>query len=164
MAEITLQKCLKLAIVTEQLGARFYERMAHKFADNRDVGQVFAQLSKDEVSHESYFKTLLDKAPPEASMPGDFETQMVLRATAISEFFRQDAFKKFEDIDTPQDALTKALSLEKSTLFYYMTLKETLGEQPQLDELIKAERGHVAALMKVILTNAQFRGLADTWE
>ncbi len=162
MESISLRKCLNLAVVTEQVGARFYDRMARRFADNPDVGPVFAQLSRDEAAHEAQFKILLEEAPEE-EVPGDFETRMVLRATAISEFFSQDAFRAFDNIESPRDALAKALSLEKSTLFYYLSLREAIGAQPQLDELIQAERGHVATLMKVILTGADFRGLADQW-
>ncbi len=162
METITLRKCLDLAVVTEQIGARFYDRMAKRFADNPEVGPVFAQLSRDEVAHEAQFKALVAKAPEE-ELPGDFESHMVLRATAISEFFRQDALKDLEQIDSPKDALLKALALEKSTLFYYLSLREAIGEHAELDELIKAEKGHVATLMKVIFTGAEFRGLADPW-
>ena len=162
MESISLRKCLNLAVVTEQVGAKFYDKMAKRFADNPEVGPVFAQLSKDEEAHEAQFKALLEKAPDE-ELGGDFETQMVLRATAISEFFRQDALKVFDNIETPRDALVKALALEKSTLFYYLSMRDALGAQPELDALIKAEKAHVAALMKVILSDAEFRGLADQW-
>ncbi len=162
MESITLRKCLSLAVVTEQVGAKFYDRMAKRFAGNPAVGSVFAQLSKDEEAHEAQFKALLEKAPEE-ELPGDFETQMVLRATAVSEFFRQDALKTFDDVQTPRDALLKALALEKSTLFYYLSLRDAIGAQAELDALIKAEKAHVAALMKVILSDAEFRGLADPW-
>ena len=163
MVELNLQKCLQLAVIVEQMGAKFYEKMARRFADSPEVGEVFAQLAKDENAHEEYFKTLAEAAREDEELNADFETQMVLRATVISEFFRQDVFKTFDDISTAQDALSKAVALEKSTLFYYMSLREVLGANEQLNDLIKAERSHLAILMKIVLTNAKFRGLADQW-
>ncbi len=162
MESMSVRKCLNLAVVTEQVGARFYDRMAKQFADNPQVGPVFAQLARDEQAHEAQFEALLEKASDEP-VPGDFETQMVLRATAVSEFFRQDTLKSFDDVTTAKDALLKAIALEKSTLFYYLSMRDAMGASPELDALIKAEKAHLATLMKVVLTDAEFRGLADRW-
>ncbi len=32
-----------------------------------------------------------------------------------------------------------------------------------LDEVIKAQKGHLTTLMKVVLSDAEFRGLSDRW-
>ena len=64
---------------------------------------------------------------------------------------------------TPQDTLENAFSLEKATLLFYEALLDTLGDDASLSAIIQAEKEHVVALMKVILTGAKFRGLGDKW-
>jgi len=59
--------------------------------------------------------------------------------------------------------LIKAVRLEKATLLFYHALRDNIGKQTSLDEIIAAEKTHLTTLMKVILTDARFRGLGDTW-
>ena len=87
----------------------------------------------------------------------------VLRAAAISQFFDQKALANDEQIKSSQDALIRALAFERSTLFYYQSLRDILGDSPQIEKMIEAERSHVVVLMKVIVSDAKFRGLADPW-
>ena len=48
MAEdFTLRESIQLAITTEQLGQRFYEGLARKFAEDKIVSEVFAQLAEE---------------------------------------------------------------------------------------------------------------------
>ncbi len=61
------------------------------------------------------------------------------------------------------DALGEAIKLEKATLLFYHALREAIGEKTVLDAVIRAEKDHLVALTKVLLTEAKFRGLGDTW-
>jgi rubrerythrin len=163
MAEdLTLRECIQLAVTTEEIGCKFYERLARKFADDKDIADIFSQLAKDEKAHEKQFKLLLEKVPKEELQPEKYELHQFLRATAISEFFRKDYFKQADEISTPSDALGKALAFEKATLLYYQAIRDVLGENKQLDAIIKAERNHVMAIARVVVTDARFRGLSDS--
>jgi rubrerythrin len=163
MAEdLTLRESIELAVMTEQIGCKFYERLARKFADEEDVADVFSQLAEDEKAHEKQFKKLLERAPKEELQPDRYELHQFLRATAISEFFRKDYFKKVDEISTSADALGKALAFEKATLLYYQAIRDVLGENTQLDAIIKAERNHVMAIARIVVTDARFRGLSDS--
>lgn len=163
MDDFTLHEALKLAVKTEQIGEKLYTRFAKKFADNEKVAEVFSRLAKDERVHESQFQALLDKNPKTEGAAGRYEEDEYLRATAISEFFKDDAFDELDKIETPKDALAKAVALEKTTLLFYQAIRDSVGPDTALDELINAEKSHLTTLMKVILTNAEFRGLSDKW-
>jgi len=160
---LTLRQAVELAVTTEQLGGRFYEKMAHKFTHDKDLASIFDGLSKDEKIHEAQFKALLQDVPSEKGVTLTPEQMHFLKATAISKFFSRNAFTELDGLTKPADVLSAALEFEKSILLYYLTIEEVLGPNPKLGEIIKTEKSHVATLMKVIITDARFRGLGDTW-
>jgi rubrerythrin len=163
LKELTLRKAIELAVVTEQMGADFYDRLKNKFSGQKDLADIFDQLVRDERKHETQFKTILESVPEQDIESGQFEKFQYLRATAISSFFRKDGLRDTDEIKTADDALGKALAFEKATLQYYEAIRDLLGEQPQLKQIIDAERSHVVALMKVIVADAKFRGLDYEW-
>ena len=161
MKNLTLRKAIEMAVVTEELGAKYYRKIAKKFSGESKIARIFDQLAQDEVAHETQFKKLLEEVPPGRHSGED--SGLVLRAAAISQFFDQKALGNDEQIMSSQDALIRALAFERSTLFYYQSLRDILGDSPQLEKMIEAERSHVVVLMKVIVSDAKFRGLADPW-
>ena len=163
MKSLTLRKAIEMAVATEDLGAKYYQQIAKKFSEDKQIAEVFGQLAEDEISHENQFKKLLDEVPSESDEVGQDDAGLLLRAAATSQFFDQKALEDTSDIKSASDALTKALAFERSTLFYYQSLKDVIGESEQLQKLIEAERSHVTSLMRVIVSDAKFRGLADPW-
>jgi rubrerythrin len=164
MAEnLTLRECIQLAVTTEAIGSKFYERLARKFADDKDVAEIFSQLADDEKVHEKQFKLLLEEVPKEDLQPERYELHQFLRATAISEFFRKDYFTQADEISTPADALGKALAFEKATLLYYQAIRDVLGENKQLDSIVTAERNHIIAIARIVVTDARFSSLSDSF-
>jgi len=164
MAEnFTLKESIQLAVLTEQMGRDFYLKMASKFGDKKEIADVFNQLADDEKAHEEQFKALVDKVPQETDTPERYELYQFLKATAISEFFQKDYFKDIEDIKSTTEALGRALSLEKATLQYYQAIGDLLEDNKQLNAIIKSEKNHVLALVRIIPTDAKFRGLADNF-
>jgi rubrerythrin len=161
--DFTLRESIQLAITTEQLGREYYNRMAGKFKDHKDVVDIFTQLAKDEQTHEEQFKKILENVPQEENTPERYELYQYMRATAISEFFQKDYFKKIAGIDEPTEALVTALNFEKATLQFYKAMREVMGEHKQLDAIIGMERNHVLALVRIIPTDAKFRGLGDSY-
>jgi rubrerythrin len=162
MAEdFTLRESIQLAVTTEQLGADYYERMAGRFKDEKAIAEIFNQLSKDEKVHEQQFKSILGDIPKEEDRPKRYELEQFLRATAISEFFQKGYFENLEGVNETRDALAKALAFEKATLQYYQAIADVLGEHKQLKAIIAAEKNHVITLVRIIPTDAVFRGLSD---
>ena len=68
-----------------------------------------------------------------------------------------------DNFQTPADALRTALGLEKATLFFYQSLADVLDESEEVDHLIETEKRHISSLMKVLISDARFRSLDDTW-
>lgn len=161
--KFTLREAVELAITTEQLGAHLYARMEKKFADDSKLSEIFAKLAADEKAHEAQFKSLLKQVPEDEPEDQRYELYAFLRATAISEFFSSDSFKDTDEIKDSAEALSRAFAFEKATHQYYQALRDVIGESPQIDDIIKAEKNHVVTLMKVILSDAKFRGVSDKW-
>jgi rubrerythrin len=162
---MTLRKIIEFAVTTEELGAKFYDRMAKKFADKQDVAAVFSQLARDEQVHERQFRAILEKAPATFDDEVEYERAQYLRGLAISEFFapRSGPFHKAEEITDAEQALWHALELERTALGLYRAIRDELGPSEALDSILAAEKEHLSRLMKVVTTGARFRGLQDEW-
>jgi rubrerythrin len=162
MQDFTLKKALELAVTTEKDGAAFYLFLAAKYEDDTELKDIFVQLSKDEKAHEEQFTSILESLPDTAEPEKNSGQMYLLRATSSIEFLKLDLVKEGNTL-TPQDTLVHALNFEKSTLLHYQSLKDIMTDSPQLDQIIAAEKEHISTLMKVIITNAKFRGLEDKW-
>ncbi len=144
--EFTLTQALELAVETERLGQRFYERAAERFSDSPALIQLFRALAQDEAAHERSFQGLLESLPADRRAATRYERHQFLRAMAVSEFFRGPNFRDLDSIRTAADALDRAIQLEKDTMVYYQGLKEALGGGRAIDLLIAAEMGHIERL------------------
>jgi rubrerythrin len=161
----TTRKAVEFAVVTEDVGAKTYARLAEKFSDREDLRETFTLLAGDERGHRAQFQALLDKLPAEDQGPGDEEQSHYLRAMADSEFFagEEGLATVLENIRDVDDALRHALGFEKASLGFYQAVKDVLGPQEALDAIINAEKEHVARLMKYVLTDEKMKGLGDKW-
>jgi rubrerythrin len=162
---LTLRKVIEFAAVTEEIGAGFYQRMAARFSDKPEVAAVFAQLARDERTHQVQFQSLLSSAPATYDDLVEYERAQYLRAMAVSEFFAPHAgpFRDTDQIQDADEALWRALEFEKATLGYYRAIHDELGPSEALDSIVAAEKEHLLRLMKVVMTGAKFRGLQDVW-
>jgi rubrerythrin len=163
MQDESMARYIEMAILTERNGRDFYDSMAGRFSGDEEISSIFRQLSRDEAMHEAQFREIAAKYPAPPSRP-DEDALLFLRATSISRFFARDFPQKAEqEVEQPQDALMLAFQFEKSTLLFYGAIQSAHGESKALAEIIDMERQHLFQLMKVILTDARFRGLADAW-
>lgn len=163
--KLTLRKCIEFAITAEELGSKFYTRMALKFKDEPEVKELFEQLNRDEQVHHAQFSKLLDSVPDTDEGKVDYEGGQYLRAMAISEFFstKRGPFHDVDQVKSAADALTHTLNFEKAALAFYQAVRDVLGSSEQLEEIIAAERQHVTQVMKLLTTDAKFRSLQDDW-
>jgi rubrerythrin len=164
LEQLTLRRAIEFAVATEEIGARFYERMAVKFSDEAEVAEVFAQLGRDEQVHRKQFAALLESVPATMDEKMDYQRGEYLRAMAISEFFSKTGpTRQTEQIQDCGQALSHALGLERAALGFYLAVREELGQSAELNAIIDAEKQHMAQLMKVITAGAKFRSLQDEW-
>jgi rubrerythrin len=70
LEDISLKGCMEFAIVTEEIGAKFYGRLAKIFAENQEIANLFELLGKDEQVHKQQFSELLKHVPYRTSDAG----------------------------------------------------------------------------------------------
>ena len=150
--EPTVKKAVELAIQTEEVGVKFYQRIAKKFEDRPEIAETFRRLSEDEKIHVTRFKAILETAPEltphEQSVPERLE---YLRAITVSEVFKGPSFKDLQErVESMEDALTVALDFEKATLHVYLGLLDVVGANESLQAIITEERGHVVRLLSML--------------
>lgn len=163
--EWTVRKATEFAVKTEELGALFYKKMAKKFQDNAEMKEVFDLLARDEELHEQQFRKLLDRTAPDSEFSGSEEGMAVLRVMSMSQFFMGDEglYGKPEELTDVKSALIRAFELEKATLQYYQAMKDVVGENQTVNSIIKAEKNHLMKLAEYLMTEAKFRGIADSF-
>ena len=146
----TLPSLVELAITTEQLGARFYRRLAGSFEDRAELAALFEQLAREEEDHENEFTFLRQFAGQPG--PNDSASLRFLRAMAWSQYFtlRWGPFENVDAISDELDALKMALDFEKGTLAFYEAVRDALGASEIVDVLVAAERGHVLRIVDVM--------------
>jgi rubrerythrin len=165
LEDVTLKKCMEFAVITEDIGAKFYARLARKFTGNKELANLFELLGKDEEVHKQQFSELLKSLPEEEGVSLEPGKSEYLKAMSISEFFSHHGgpFADIEKIQKRDDALEKTFGFEQATLGFYRAVQDVLGESPTLTQVIEAEKSHVTRLMKVMITGERFRSLQDKW-
>ncbi len=166
LEDVTVAKCLEFAVATEEIGAELYRRLAGKFSSDREVSELFEGLGRDEEKHGEQFRLLREQALPRyRDHEISPEQQNYVRAMSMSAILSGDKglSDDVEGIKTREDALERALSLEKATLSYYQAVREITGPDDILDTLIAVEKKHVVKVMQLMMTGAKFRGLADSY-
>ena len=84
-------------------------------------------------------------APRFRDRPLSAEEQDYLRAMSMSEILSRRAglVGDLGSIQSREDALKRALHLEKATLAYYQAVRDVSGPEDVLDSLIAMEKKHV---------------------
>jgi len=150
--ELSLHKGVEFAVKTEEVGQKAYSLLAEKFKSDGEISGLFARLARDEEAHRRQFLKLLENLPPEEGVTRQDDRYQYLRAMSISEFFMgtDGLLKEMERIGGVDDALSRALELEKATLLYYRAMQDIIGESDILSSVILAEKKHVVRLMGMI--------------
>ena len=162
LEELTIRKALEFAAKTEELGNLFYTRLAKKFQDE-EIAEIFSLLAQDELAHQKQFQTLMEKVPEDPDISSKDERMALLKIMSRSEFFMgpDGLYRQIDEIKTRDDALERAVNLEKATLGYFYAMKDVLGEDEVLSAIIKIEKSHLIKLVEYMITGAKMRGLGD---
>jgi len=161
---LTPKKAVEFAITTEALGEKYYNRLATKFADDPKFVELFKRLAADEKVHHAQFSKLLETVEDTPEDKLDYERAQYLRAMSLSEVFSKTGpFKDSEGIEKPADALEKVFRFEKTLVGFYQAISEVIGQNEALDAIIAAEKQHVIAVMKLMMTDAKYRSMQDPW-
>jgi rubrerythrin len=163
--DLTLKGCIEFAVATEDVGAKFYRQLAKKFTGHRELPELFELLGKDEEEHKRQFSELLRRLPKEPAASGTAGRSDYVRAMSVSEFFSRDRgpFADIDKIGDRDDALDKVFGFEKATLGFYQAVRDMIGSNAVLNQVIEAEKNHITRVMKIMITGARFRGIEDQW-
>ena len=164
LEELTIRKALEFAAKTEELGNLFYTKLAKKF-ENEEISEIFSILAQDELAHKKQFQTLMEKTPEDPNVSSKDERMALLKIMSRSEFFMGEdgLYRNIEQIETRDDALERAVKLEKDTLGYFQAMRDVLGDNEILTAIIKIEKRHLIKLMEYMITGAKMRGLGDQY-
>lgn len=163
LRDITPRTAIEFAVQTEELGQKFYKKLAGRFDKNTKLKNLFEQLAQDEAAHEQQYRALMEQTPKDEFTASQYERLEYLRVMALSEFFMGEdgLYRKLKEINREQDALMRAVELEKATLQYYEAMRDVLGKNDTVDAVIEAEKDHLKKLMQYMLADAQFKGILD---
>lgn len=162
---VTAESCVAFAIKTEELGAELYQGLARKFAADVELRELFERLGREEVEHVEQIRAMGERLVPRfRDRRVSAEERDYLRAMSMSDIFSGpgELTRDLGGIQSREDALKRALHLEKATLAYYQALRDVAGSEEVLDSLIVMERGHVVKVMALLVTETMLRGLADS--
>jgi rubrerythrin len=153
----SLRKAVDFAIEMEKMGALFYKLLAAKFIHDEEIEEIFTALAEEEADHQQQFESLLNSIPPDAINPKHSDKLAMQRE--IADLFIGNG--ALNGIHSREDALDRALQLEKQTLDHYLGMKNLLGENRALTALIATERGHMRRLLKYKIVGVEVREISD---
>ncbi|RJQ47255.1 MAG: hypothetical protein C4538_05415 [Nitrospiraceae bacterium] len=150
MEKYSIQEVVEQAVQTERLGYDFYTRMSGKFGEDAKLKKLFETLAAKELQHEMKFSEL-KKTVPDNIVDETGEASAFLRAVAESEFFlgKNKSLVSLEHLNAGADAVRFAIGFERETLLYYYGLKDVLGEDAILNEIINEEKSHIRWLAEM---------------
>jgi hypothetical protein len=159
--DVTIARCVELAIRTEEMGAELYQRLAGKFAADRELRELGGAGARRGPPPGA-----VQRAPPERPVAMDRPLtdaqRNYLRAMSMDDVLASTRhLESLDEIRTRDDALERTLGLEKGTLAFYQAMRDVLGSDEVLDALVAAEKSHVVKVMELMVTGAKFRGLGD---
>ncbi len=153
------EETLKIAIQIEENGKEFYDAM-EKETDDAAIRDVFRDLATQEVKHKDTFQEMLGETRVERGedlsslLYGKLEDSY-LQALADSKVFTpaNENIKAAREVDSRDELIAIAISLEKDTiLYYYEILEQAVDSEDQelIKEVIEEEKTHVKRLSKLL--------------
>jgi rubrerythrin len=144
MKKFSVREIVEQAVQTEKLGYDFYSAMSRKFTKESKLKNLFDALAVMEQQHENLFLELRDKEE-DHNIENPEEVSAYLRAIVESEFFlgKNKSLPALEHLKSVNDAVHFALGFERETLLYYYGLKDVIGDDEVLTEIINEEKSHI---------------------
>jgi rubrerythrin len=153
------EETLKIAIQIEENGKEFYEGMVPE-VDESQIKDLFKNLATQEVNHKNTFQEMLGEAEMERGedisslLYGELEDSY-LKALADSKIFNpaNENIRAAKQVDSRDELIAIAISLEKDTILYYYELLElakSSDDQELIKQVIEEEKTHVKKLAGIL--------------
>jgi rubrerythrin len=144
----SIRTAAAFAIEMEKMGALFYKMLAATFIHDEEIEEIFTALAEEEADHQQQFEALLKLVPADAENPKHSD-KLAMQRNIADLFIGNGALN---GIHSREDALDRALQLEKQTLDHYLGMRNLLGENEVLTALIDTEKKHMKILLKCKIT------------
>ncbi|MBS3736305.1 MAG: ferritin family protein [Candidatus Bipolaricaulota bacterium] len=153
------EETLKIAIEIEENGKEFYEGMVAE-VEETEIVDLFKDLAVQEVNHKNTFREMLGEAELERGkdinslLYGKLEDSY-LEALADSKIFNpaNENIRAAKQVDSSDELITVAISLEKDTILYYYEILEnakSTDDQELMKQVIEEEKTHVKRLAQLL--------------
>ena len=161
---ITLRQCVEFAFNTETEVSEYYKHLAEQCSEDNGLSLIFRTLSMDEEAHKIQFKLLLDKVS-ESEIDLSEEQNDFIMAMSLSKSFAQihGRHEYVYNKDNREQLLFDLFEFEKATLGFHLALSEIMGDEPVMKEIVKIEKNHVVAVMKMVITGTDFVSMQNNW-
>jgi rubrerythrin len=151
----TALEIFEIAEQIERNGAKFY-RDASLASKNKDAAKIFLKLAEMEDRHKAVFSEMLkDYKENQDINIFDPDNEMVyyMKAMALNSGWEGKAGPDlvFNGNETPADVLKTALKAEKTSIDFYLGIKEFVksgNDKEKIEQIIKEEMSHIVDLQK----------------
>lgn len=141
-----LRYVLQVAILIEQEGKQFYERLAQASPDTK-VKELCVKLAQDESDHKKLFEQVLSQW---LSLTVDEEyLKSYIQKLKKEGLFSDPPFLNASE----KDLIRYAIGIENKTADFYLSLEKKFPDfwrQMQIHQLVKTEREHADKLKSLI--------------
>lgn len=149
---LDVNEILDFAIHMEQKGYEFYTESAKKFNDLK-LTQLFHLLAEQELNHERIFKKMKEKTGPLKSTAFDDKVEETQMKDHLGEFLfgkKKSLKEKAKTLQTIEEAVQLALSIEKDSVVFYTALKNYVDKEYEtvIEKVIHEEVSHVLRLQE----------------
>ena len=156
--DFNADEILEMAQQIERNGARFY-RLAAQGTDEPDERELFLDLATMEDEHEGIFATMKRELSATEWESTTFdphgEGASYLKAMADGHVFdpQMDPSDLFNELQSTEDILRKAIELEKDSIIFYVGMMDMVPEKLGRDKvkhIIREEMEHIVTLNRQI--------------
>jgi rubrerythrin len=156
--DFNADEILEMAQQIERNGARFY-RLAAQGTDEPDKRELFLDLATMEDEHEGIFATMKRELSATEWESTTFdphgEGAAYLKAMADGHVFdpQMDPSDLFNELQSTEDILRKAIDLEKDSIIFYVGMIDMVPEKLGRDKvkhIIREEMEHIVTLNRQI--------------
>ena len=147
-------QAISIAIEMERRGEEFYRKTA-RVSKNPEAIALLETLAADERCHMADFQRLSERICGDGGCIYDDETGAYLTAVAADIVFAGGLMELIPDsgFNSPEAVLLYAIRSEKDSILFYTELSEHAldeGARGVFAEILRAERGHLARLSRLL--------------
>lgn len=140
-----LIEIVDVAIRAEEIQIHFFSKLARKFNKNHELSSILETIAKDKVAHKLFFHELINLAKAH-KFNVDESNERFMKTVDLKRLFKELSI--VGDNSEPLDVLDKAFVILRESILYYQGIKDIIGKDKDLDDIIKYCKDHFSLLSK----------------